>query len=91
MAVMDWAAALSALEIDRKAGRYMSGSTVTTYANVEDAVNRIVELVDSAGWQVTPSSSRIVIKRPGGVGHTEAVFCRLAAHTWQEFYSHHSD
>ncbi len=91
MAATDWAAALNALEINRKAGRYLSGSSVTTYSNVADAVKRIAELVDSAGWQVTQSSGRITINRPGGVGHTEAVFCRLAPHTWQEFYSHHSD
>jgi hypothetical protein len=91
MVVTDWAAALTALEIDRKAGRGMGGSTVTTYNNVEDAVNRIADLVDSAGWKMTQSSHRIEIVRPGGVGHTEAIFCRLGMHTWQEFYSHYSD
>jgi hypothetical protein len=91
MVVTDWAAALNALEINRKAGRYGGGSTVTTYNNVEDAVHRIVDLVDSAGWQATQSTSRIEITRSGGVGHTEALFYRLGAHTWQEFYSHHSD
>jgi len=64
---------------------------VTTYSNVEDAVKRIAELVDVAGWQVEQSSRRITITRPSGVGHTEAVFCRLAPHTWQEFYDHGSD
>jgi hypothetical protein len=91
MVATDWAAALNAMKVDRKAWRNRNGGAVTTYNNVEDAVRRIVDLVDSAGWRAMLDTSRIEVRRPVGVGCTYSDFYRLAEHTWQEYYHHYSD